>query len=203
MTKDHEWKDRLGSFWTWFAQGVEVGRFKEFDDDSMLIELNSEVSQFPGLTWELGPGEKTEYALTISPDGDSALLGLSRALVEAAPSIQNWEFYSARRARGPAEVFTLVDESGAEVSIDASGWLYSLLRHPDGMVELIIEQGDLGLSEDRQYQAAVLAVDGAIGEERRLETICAVDGVVRLDERYRDKATKFSYLRQHLAQFEG
>jgi len=85
--------------------------------------------------------------------------------------------------------FTVEDRSGAVREVDASGWRYVLLRYPDGAHEVVIEAPSVAeLDEELRYSAAIVALDGLLGEERRIEAVDEVSVVPKLESEYAAKA---------------
>ena len=185
-------------FWAWFVT-IAPRLETDFEHPILLAELDERVSMLGDVGWEIGPGRTCENALTISPDGDPEMLRVTKAIVSASPRVPAWEFHAARQPRTPNLTFTLDAPAGLPRVIDASGWRYALLRYPDGMVEILLEQQNLAdLREEDRYTAAVLFIDGTVGEETRLRCICEVTPVVRLPLPQADKANDVAVLAEHL-----
>ncbi len=74
------------------------------------------------------------------------------------------------------------------IEIDASGWEYCLLQYDDGMFTIIIKAPGLAKLDDKdRLTAAEITLDGVIGEEMRMETICEIDVVDDFEKSYQNK----------------
>lgn len=180
----HAENETITAFWRWFVTVAgQLGR--EQPPAALIDELTGRVQDGLGVPgWEIGPalrpGAVRMFAL--SPEGDPELLSLTGQIVDGAPSMPGWEFYAARPARPGAPLrFTMGD-----VEVDASGWRFVCLASPDGGEEetgIVVEQPGLEKrlkSEDDRIAAAVICIEGLIGEGRRLETFSEVYAVSRM-----------------------
>jgi hypothetical protein len=170
-------------FWQWFT-GVAPQLAKPQPPEGLIDELTVRVQEDLGVPgWEIGPdpaGAPRMFAL--SPEGDPELLAVTGAVVDAAPALPGWAFYAARPARPGAPLrFTMGD-----VDVDASGWRFVCLAAPEGGEDetgIVVEQPGLEKRlkrEDDRLAAAVICLDGLIGEGRRLETFSEVYAVPRM-----------------------
>lgn len=169
-------------FWEWFSRRAsDFG--DSFQNQDLLRELDERVAQLGNFAWEVGPGRSAPNALVLSPGGARDQLVETTAIVAAAPSLQDWEFYPAKPPRPWAPRFELHMEE-REYEVDATGWRSVLLRYPDGAHEVIVEAPNIAsLPELYQRWAAEIALDGLLGERRRLEVIDDVSVVSRLSDR--------------------
>ena len=170
-------------FWQWFV-GVAPKLAKPQPPEGLIDELTVRVQEDLGVPgWEIGPdpaGAPRMFAL--SPEGDPELLAVTGAVVDAAPALAGWAFYAARPPRPGAPLrFTMGD-----VDIDASAWRFVCLAAPEGGEDetgIVVEQPGLEKRlkrEDDRLAAAVICLDGLIGEGRRLETFSEVYAVPRM-----------------------
>lgn len=166
----------------------------------MIDELDSEVRALGPISWELGPGMQNNWRLTLTPDGDRALLPLTAAIVARAPEIVGWEVASSRQPREWDLTFSMSLSSGDTVEIDARSWNYVLWRFSDGSLDIKIGlDGVTSLSDEDRYRAAVIVLDGLLGEERRLEKLETIEVVTRLESDELSRATPIALLPQHLS----
>lgn len=89
-------------------------------------------------------------------------------------------------SEGPTgeQIFTIEDEHGRPLSVDASRWRYVLVEYPDGLHQMVIEAPDLvAASEETRLTAAELVLDHYLGEERRQKLIGEIEVVPALSER--------------------
>ena len=55
-----------------------------------------------------------------------------------------------------------------DLEVNANSWRYVLLAFPDGVFDLVLERANmLGVGEDDRYAAAVVLLDGLLGEATR------------------------------------
>lgn len=186
-------------FWAWFA-GISDRLADHFEDKELLAELDMRVSELGEITWELGPGLRQECALTLTPDGDPQLLPLAERIIEAAPELSRWEFHPARQKKKWDLRFSVTSSEGAEIPVDARSWRYVLLGFPDSTYDLILEQPNLReSSEEDRYTAAVIVVDGVLGEKDRLEYIGEISPTTSLTPEHAQSSTNIAQLADHLA----
>jgi len=172
------------AFWAWFA-GVADQLGREAPPPALLDELTERVQGDLGIPgWELGPALRPggRRMFVLSPEGDAELLALTGEVTDAAPALSGWEFYAARPARPGAPLrFTMGD-----VDVDASGWRFVCLAAPEGgeaETGIVVEQPGLEKRlkrEDDRVAAALICLDGLIGEGRRLETFSEVWAVPKM-----------------------
>lgn len=167
-------------FWAWFATiADELG--DDLANEALHDELDARLAGLGEVAWELGPGSTAENCLAISPDGNAALLRLTQRIVAMAPTLPRWEFHSSRPARAEHLEFSISTSAGDEIAIDARSWRYVLYRLPDKMFDIVVEEPNLGdASEDDRYTAAVVLLDGLLGEGQRLLQIRDIEPVVAL-----------------------
>jgi hypothetical protein len=86
-------------FWDWFgANSNSIAA--EAENSIWPKEIDAQLLNLaPGLSWEIGPGKIRPWQLVISPNLDRRLREAARAIVAAAPELDDWEFYSARQPK--------------------------------------------------------------------------------------------------------
>jgi hypothetical protein len=179
--------EKVRVFWEWFSgRASDFG--SSFQNRDLLQELDQRVNQLGSFAWEIGPGQSAPNAFVLSPGGSRDQLAETTAIVAAAPPVQNWEFYAAKPPRPWKPRFELHLEE-REYAVDATAWRSVLLRYPDGAHEVVVEAPNIAsLPEHYQRWAAEIALDGLLGERRRLEVIDEVSVVSRLSDRESDAA---------------
>jgi hypothetical protein len=188
----------IHAFWLWFAT-IADSLGDNFDNASLLHALDAQLLGLGDITWELGPGSKTENMLAISPDGRPELLPLTKHIVSMAPDLPQWEFFPARPAKSASLEFAIIGSSGKEIDIDARPWRYVLFRFPDQTFDLVLEQNNLTkATDDDRYTAAVILLDGLLGEAVRLLRVRDVEPVFSLAFDQEPKASPISALAMHL-----
>lgn len=173
QTKDYR------SFWKWFLDN-EARLSAPLSNRPLLKELQRRIRGLGDYCWEIGPGIAAAHALTISPGGDKERLAETQAIVLEAPEVDGWEFHSAKPPKDWKCRFEIAGADGKPLQIDATAWQCSLLEYPDGFHEVLVVAKSLGnVTEDYQHWAVEVALDGLLGERRRLESI---DQVTVIDQ---------------------
>ncbi|MEM7515541.1 MAG: hypothetical protein AAF368_01270 [Planctomycetota bacterium] len=156
-----------------------------FDSPETIQEIDRLVPQVGPFAWEIGPDEAAGSFFALSPAGDPEALKLTRQMLEQAPSLPGWSFHPAKPARSCWGIVQFAGPDGSFHEVNAEGWRFVHLRFPDGETELLVEYGETsGLDEEMAYVVALLALDGLLGEERRIEQLPDVEVFTRLDERF-------------------
>lgn len=188
----------IQSFWEWF-ETIAANLGRDLENQALLTELDRRVSDLGDVSWEVGPGQEEENALVITPDGARQQLPTTRRIVARAPRIPGWEFHWARPPRTWTLEFSIDSEQAGRIQVDARSWRYVLLRFPDHTFDVVLEQGNLkDVSERDRYTAAVVLLDGILGELKRLELIGGIEPVAVLPEEQTSKANPIEVLSKHL-----
>jgi hypothetical protein len=196
---------RIRDFWTWFAGAC--GTFGErFENAAAIEELGARIAGLGEFSWELGPGRKNPYntQLVISPGGDRDLLPLAREIVAQAPPLPGWEYAPARPPKEWDLRASLEYDGVGTIFLDARGWRYALLKHPDGMFEIEICAPELAYyDEDVKQVAAGIILDGELGEDARLDHIAVIKVVAEFDGRLADSANPLGVLKDQWTELTG
>jgi hypothetical protein len=191
---------KVRQFWEWFSENCQ-NFGADFDNVELLERLDNWVAQLGDFSWEVGPGKAKDNAFVISPNGDEDLLQDTKLIISNAKVCEGWEYYYAKPPKEKEWnlTFSLETSEGEEVEVDASQWEYTLLEYEDGMFEIIVKASDLRqLDETNKQVAAEILLDGVLGEEVRMQTICEIDVVDEFEEPYRAKAGNIKNLPDHL-----
>lgn len=188
----------VATFWAWFASiADELG--DDLTNEALHDELDARLARLGEIAWELGPGSTAENALAISPDGNPALLRLTQRIVAMAPTLPRWEFHSSRPARAESLEFSISTTAGDEIAIDARSWKYVLYRLPNKTFDIVVEQPNLdGATDDDRYTAAIVLLDGLLGEGKRLLRIGDIEPVVALKADEAKKSNIITMLSEQL-----
>ena len=191
----------INEFWSWFLSAAEKTN-NVFIDQSFITTLDMKLSDFGGISWELGPGftDPRKSALVLSPSGDKELLRLTKAMVSLAPNRNDWEFYPAKPPKRWEKRFTLETNTGTGLSIDASSWHYALYRFPDDTFKIVISAPELcKLTELLKFTAAEIVLDGELGEEARIKWMSEIEILEDSDNCDVDCEHSIGSLRNHIA----
>lgn len=199
--EDHQ--DQVIEFWRWF-QTIANDLAANFENERLVAELDARVSQLGDVLWEIGPGKAEENALIITPDGSRDWVPVTQHIVALAPRVAGWEFHSARPPRDWDMQFSIEGADGTHLDIDARPWRYVLFKYPDNTFDIVIEERNLhSVSDDDRYAAAVVVLDGALGEKRRLALLGGIEAVETLSVECAHKANPIHHLAQHLNSLEA
>jgi hypothetical protein len=195
---DNHKTNKIRQFWEWFSQNChDFG--VSFDNTILLSELDDWISRLGNFSWEIGPGKTKENALVISPNGDIELLQETKEIVKSARDCNGWEYYYAKPPKEWELIFDFETTDETMIEVNASEWQYCLIKYEDGMFEIIIRATDLnGLHDTDKLTAAEITLDGVLGEELRMQTICEIDVVEEFEETYQKKASNIKNLPDHL-----
>lgn len=180
MTNDAK-TEQIESFWEWFVEYEDT--IKEFFDEESLVdknalieEINNQVLDFGMFSWEIGPGSSRNYYLTISPNGKSDQLELSRRIMAAAPDLPDWEFHHAKPAKDWNLQFTIYDDFMREQLIDASEWQFALVPKPSRQVDIFLQADNIDfLDAETRATAGDLVVTNLLGEERKINYVRRIE----------------------------
>ncbi len=184
-------KDIL-NFWNWFRKRSDNLHSDNYDQN-VLNELDRIISKW-GLTWEIGPGLSKDYSFTISPNGEKELLAKTNYIIDKAPKLDNWEFYSAKQ---PKENWYLAKLIDADIKINASNWTYVLIKYEDEKIEILLKADSLAsLDRETKELAAGLILTNLLGEKLKTQKIDFIDFVEKFDDE--KGITELKYLPAHL-----
>ncbi len=190
--------DQIKALWTWFSE-ISVRLAANYEDQQLLGELDTHVCALGEIAWELGPGTAKACALTLSPDGDPTRLAFTQKAVAMAPNLALWEFYPARQKKEWELQFSIETRDGRILPVDARSWRYCLLEFPKGTCDIVVEQANLAHVDDEdRYAAAVIVLDGILGEAARLLTIEEIEPTEALSTEQSKRANSILLLEDHL-----
>lgn len=191
MQDIHNLNTRIQAFWSWFAEteGAIREYFAEEDivDKAALIEaIDNKVLDFGLFSWQIAPGFSRPFSLTISPNGNKERLKISKMIIQAAPSLPDWEFNYAKPAQDEALAFSLYDDFLVEQAIDASQWRYALVKKTDGRLVVILEAKNVRhLDADTALIAGEQVLTKLLGEELVITHVHRIEVVEELEEEHR------------------
>lgn len=190
-------KSDIRLFWHWFsAHQNDLG--DKFENKEMLSEIDKRLANLGVPSWEFGPGSNGGRQLVISPGGDLNLFELTNEIISLAPTIEDWEFYSAKQPKEWSLQFNISLQSGTTVMIEGSFWSYVILKYEDGAVEIIMQSPNIAdLDTLDKLTAGEILLDGILGEENRIRWFQFIDVVDEFDEDYIDESQNISHLSAH------
>lgn len=193
-------KGKYSHFWNWFEKNRI--RFEENEISSSAVdEIDKEINKIGEFAWEIGPGQREKFSLTISPGGDPSLLSITRTIISQAPKLSNWEFYPAMPEKKWENYFE-VDVSNKKIGIDISHWEYILFRHTNNVFDIQIKANNLPnkitIKPNELQGIAEMVLQSLVGEERRLTAINELEVVSVFEDKFRDSGSSLLSLKKHL-----
>lgn len=187
---------QITDFWEWFAKNSERLRSDNYDRD-LLEKLDRIISDWH-FSWEIGPGVIESNSLTISPNGNKELLHQAGRIIERAPELDTWEFYSSKQPKENWFIARLIYE---KADINALEWTYVLLKYPDGKLEIIIKADNLKSLDTKTRELAIdLVLTNLLGEKRKMEELDFVDTTEEFDNE--EQITALKFLPAHLEEIK-
>jgi len=158
-------------FWDWFvANSDRLFAFEE-DQERIFDDLQTALQRVAdGLTFEFGPVEDGRREVFISADGIAGVFPAVRRLVASAPAMPEWQVVAFRQPHGVECEVQFGDQS-----IGPDGLWF--VARPDGAI-VHLDLYVRGLTdEDREAMtaAAFILLDNALGEERMVEAVGALE----------------------------
>ncbi len=165
--KTHSKKEAIESFWHWFAINAERLRnlYAAGDVETLTADIGRELDKVEShLAWEMGPGLKASSLFTISAEGDTELRKIAELMVQFAPTLSDWEFYSFRPPRPAPEKIQLPEE---DVEFETSDWEFIPIEHAEsGTLDLVILDEQLASSKrEIALRAISIYLDQLLGED--------------------------------------
>ena len=184
----------IEAFWKWFVEKEEWIREVIDGDEHPDVEvlthfLDNHLLGLGRFKWQIGPGDKGTHFLTLSPNGDEELLGLSKRIIFEAPVLNHWVFLPAIPAQPDQMTFVLYDEFGNEREIDTSNWIFVEEPIPGGKISLMLHPSNPGeLDAETLRIAGEMSVSALLGEEKRIKKIGEIQILPTLDALQKSQA---------------
>jgi hypothetical protein len=183
---------QITDFWEWFAKHSDKLQSNNYDID-LLKQLDETISNW-NLGWEIGPGVTKQSSLTISPNSNKELLNRTNEIINRAPNLENWEFYSCKQPKENWHKASLIDK---KIEVDAIDWTYVLLKYPDNQIEILLQAANLKELDTETKELAVdLVLTNLLGEELKMQKIDFIEIVDASDSN--KGVTELKYLPAHL-----
>ncbi len=189
-------KEKIKLFWEWFVENEILMKDVVNDDlhddrDFLINAMDNHVLDFGMFTWEIGQESNDLFFFTISPNGNSELLQMSKKIMTKAPGLNTWKFNYAKPAKNWNFQFNVFDDYANEHNIDASEWKFILLPYPGNKVKLIIEAKNIANVDDNTKDSAGnYVLTHTLGEECKINNIAAFEIVSAFENQ--DQSTGIS-----------
>jgi len=184
----------ISAFWLWFEDNLAHLRNVLSDPghpsrDYVVDSLNNHLLAIGTFTWDIEAGHSRRWSLTISPNGNSELLQLSKEIVAMAPNLADWEFYYAKQPSRPELVLTVWDEEMNQQTVDANPWTYVLISVTGSCYDLLIEANNAAhIDEETLQTTADHLVTALMGEEAKITGIRSINLTDELSAAYQKQA---------------
>jgi hypothetical protein len=154
------------AFWAWWttegAAACEAG-IADGTVEALVDDLTARVHALsPDLAWELGPGQRAQHALVVSPEGNPEARATARRWLRAAPApTPTWEYADARPASpDPTTGGITVGETQVDFAAIRVG--ATVVAHH---VDVVVHHPLLAaLPEQARGSVAFVCLDHALGE---------------------------------------
>lgn len=177
IMNSYELPFKISQFWEWFADNEH--RFRNLTNAKQVTEdLNNQVLEFGLFAWHLEKGLFKKHIFTISPNGDSKLLEMSKSIIKAAPPLKHWTFQYCLPPKKWNFKFEAYNNFMIKQQFDASKWEYVLLEKRNKHIKLLIKATNMAvLDADDQIQAARMVVTHILGEEDVIDFVDFIEVV--------------------------
>lgn len=174
-------------FWDWIKNNIDYLIPKKITPEYINL-LDKEIEKLGNFSWEIGFDDKVKKKfLTISSEGDTELFELSKAIINQAPPIEDWIFYSSKPPKQWKLIFNLII-NGEKVQFDASEWKYVLYKYDDGVYDIVIKvPNSYKPYEGYFYQLGDIALTGELGESFVIRYINEIELVYEFDDQLKGK----------------
>jgi hypothetical protein len=157
----------IEGWWQSFqAQATNIdalfGRKSEWDLPRFMEDTLQAIH--PSLMWEFGAAVRQKgHRLVITPESQRWLRPLVRTILQRAPKIAGWEFYSYRL---PEDVEQTIQTVKGRVGVNVTGALIDASVAPGRKIDLFYAFPSLAdEDEDKQMQAAFVTTETLLGEQ--------------------------------------
>ena len=160
--------DRL---WRWFEHHAHELASGETSLLALIPELEHHLAEVGLPNWEIGPDDGGGAFFALSPGGKRDVLPETQRVVRQAPQLAGWRFLAAKPPRSWDLRFSVKTDDG-DLDVDGQQWEFVLYRLRSGDFAVAFRPPPQpALSDDDGYCAAVILVDGELGEGTRLALI--------------------------------
>ena len=163
----------IRALWTWFV--ANANRWSEQRIEDAAAELESKLFAIVNVGWEIGPlGDGAFFALSPDP-ADATKMALAEEILASAPQMPGWRFTLYKPRREWMLQFAI--RAGSSYEIDGTCWEYVIYRFEDGTYDILFkpDAGVLALGDDDLHHAAMIIVDGELGEAKRRSCVVTIE----------------------------
>lgn len=194
--------EKITTLWEWFVKNEQkvrhaIDKGTAFEREFVVESLNDLILDMGMFSWEIGPGQASEWSLTISPNGDRKRMLQSKKIIDEAPALYDWEFHYSKPAKVWDRQFQVYDDFMIAHELDASSWSFVVNVAKDGLIDILLEASNIGnLDAYTAKTAADLVVTHEIGEASRILYIGAIELVKEMEPELQEAKAGISYLKR-------
>jgi len=177
---------QIDDWWKEFLKHTERldALFRQAENWDLADWMHRELQSIhPELMWEFGPAVKVRgHRLVITPEIQSELRPLTETIIDRAPDVPGWEFYSYRLREDVQAALQTVD---ARCDLDISGVRVAVASGDNNRIDLSYRWKRLPEDDDQAFNAAFVATETLLGEkylDRWVGTINLVDDVTPVEQ---------------------
>ncbi len=196
MKKQKKYMDsKINKFWDWFLVNEHFLK-PELITNILVDNIDEKIQELGNFSWEIGyDDEKKDNFLVISPNGSYELLDECKYIINISPKIKNWYFLYSRPPKKWNLIFNL-EINGNKLFFDAKEWEFLLFKYPDGVYDIVINfNNNEKIIKKIFYDAAIIALEGELGEEFVIEKINKIEIVNQFKKDEISKINQFSNLK--------
>jgi hypothetical protein len=177
----------IQEFWRWF-----MGHREQLSSrsvlDATIKELEDKLSSLKITDWEIGPGKKAKYMMAFSPAGNSNTLEITKEIIKSCPTelLKEWEFYPAKAPKNWDLRFFINNNNDESIEVDGKLWELIVYKFKDKTYDVVMKPPEAllkSLNSEALNWAAIIIVDGEIGEELRITRVKDIEVVKKWDSK--------------------
>jgi hypothetical protein len=184
---------QIDDFWKWFENNqalleavIEAGGHPKTDE--IVESLDQHILGMGKIKWQIGNPQPNAFSFTLSPNNQSEILKVTKAIISKAPQSSQWGFYHAAPATGELQL-QVYDHNMDVQNIDANSWR-AVIKNPGfGKIQLILEITNIShFDEDTQTIAADLVLNALLGEEKKINDLAGLELAFELEDQHKYQA---------------
>ena len=176
-------------FWTYFLECEQ--EFREgCASPETVREFENMLHSIVKVDWEIGPTDDGRTRLSFSPDSDNPRqVARANKLIAQAPAIERWEVSLYKPARKWRMLFQML-VGDKEIKISGSKWEFVLYAFEDNTFDIVFKppRAEWKAAGTALQEAAIILVDGELGERVRRERIGEIEVVEEWDDAQKESS---------------
>lgn len=157
---------QIDAWWQEFSRKTDQldALFRQDEQWDLADWMHRELQAIhPELMWEFGPAMRTHgHRLVITPEIQSELRPLADTIIERAPRIEGWEFYSYRLVESVEVALQTVE---VRCDLDIKEVTVAVSTGENNRIDLAYRWKQLPSDDDQAFNGAFVATETLLGEE--------------------------------------